>query len=188
MTNADINLVISATLARLAQERNEGQVGSEEGSLSPSAGSSQTGAPAGETGAKAGPAGNTQTKEGATGTQTGTQVPGKGGKEPQDLSSCLIQQAPFIGGFILLFYFLMIRPQKKQEAKRKELLGALKKGDKVITNSGIHGEIAEVREGSSTLVLKFGNDAGQRFKIERAAVTRIKGKDGTEPKEDTGAK
>ncbi|HIP29526.1 MAG TPA: preprotein translocase subunit YajC [Sulfurospirillum arcachonense] len=45
-----------------------------------------------------------------------------------------------------IFYFLVIRPQQKQAKTHKEMLGALKKGDKVITNGGLIGEVVKPEE------------------------------------------
>jgi len=42
-----------------------------------------------------------------------------------------------------IFYFLVIRPQQKQAKTHKEMIGALKKGDKVITNGGLIGEVVK---------------------------------------------
>ena len=47
---------------------------------------------------------------------------------------------------ILIFYFLMIRPQKKRDKEAKAMLAAMKKGDKVVTIGGIHGTIVMVKE------------------------------------------
>ena len=52
---------------------------------------------------------------------------------------------PMIAVFVI-FYFLLIRPQKKQQKQHKEMLLTLKKGDTVITNSGILGDIFTVEE------------------------------------------
>jgi preprotein translocase subunit YajC len=53
-----------------------------------------------------------------------------------------------MGGFIVIFYFLLIRPQRQQMKTRQELLSSIKVGDKVITTGGIYGEITEVKEKS----------------------------------------
>ena len=47
---------------------------------------------------------------------------------------------------ILIFYFLLIRPQQKQEKERQEMLSRLKKGDTVITSGGMIGTIASVQD------------------------------------------
>ncbi|MDP6424668.1 MAG: preprotein translocase subunit YajC [Planctomycetota bacterium] len=86
---------------------------------------------------------------------------------PQD---CL-QPALLFGGFLVLMYFLMIRPQQKQEKMRKAMLGAVKKGDAIVTSGGIHGQIAAIDE--KTVTIKFGAGDGQRLKLDRSAVARV---------------
>ncbi len=46
----------------------------------------------------------------------------------------------------LVFYFLIIRPQQKQQKEHKDMLSALQKGDKILTNGGIFGEVVKVEE------------------------------------------
>ena len=48
--------------------------------------------------------------------------------------------------FIAIFYFFLIRPQKKQQKKEAEFRAGLKKGDKVVTTGGIHGKVVEVKD------------------------------------------
>lgn len=55
----------------------------------------------------------------------------------------LVQFVPFILIFVL-FWFLIIRPQRKRDKDHQGMLNSLKAGDQVITRSGIYGEIAEV--------------------------------------------
>ena len=45
---------------------------------------------------------------------------------------------------VVIFYFLLWRPQKKQKKERSILLGSLKKGQKIVTIGGIYGEIVEL--------------------------------------------
>jgi len=54
---------------------------------------------------------------------------------------------PFVLIFVI-FYFLVVMPQKKQQKKLQEMLGSLQKGDRVITSSGIFGRVTEVRNDS----------------------------------------
>ncbi len=51
-----------------------------------------------------------------------------------------------IGGMFAVMYFIMIRPQQKQQKKHQELISALKKGDEVLLSSGIIGKIFAVDE------------------------------------------
>ncbi|MDU1169460.1 preprotein translocase subunit YajC [Veillonella parvula] len=45
---------------------------------------------------------------------------------------------------VVIFYFLLWRPQKKQQKERASLLGSLKKGQKIVTIGGVYGEIVEL--------------------------------------------
>ncbi|MFH0762500.1 MAG: preprotein translocase subunit YajC [Candidatus Omnitrophota bacterium] len=64
--------------------------------------------------------------------------------------------SPFMNLFPLIlifviFYFLLIRPQKAKEKEHKKMLGSLNKNDEVITSSGIHGTIINVKDNSVIL-------------------------------------
>ena len=51
----------------------------------------------------------------------------------------------------VIFYFLLYRPQKKEQHKRQEMLSSLKKGDKAVTIGGIHGVITALNDKIVTL-------------------------------------
>lgn len=51
----------------------------------------------------------------------------------------------------LIFYFLLYRPQKKEQTKRANMLNSLKKGDRVVTIGGIHGTIIAMTDKVITL-------------------------------------
>lgn len=85
-----------------------------------------------------------------------------------------------LGGVLLpiilmlgVFYFLLIRPQKKQERVRKEMLRDLQKNDKVVTIGGIHGVVASVRKEDEIVTLKVGESENVRLKFARSAISRI---------------
>ena len=52
----------------------------------------------------------------------------------------------FLGGFVLIFYFLLIRPQSKRRKEHQNLVGGLDKGDEVVTAGGIVGVINKVED------------------------------------------
>ncbi|MDT8369959.1 MAG: preprotein translocase subunit YajC [Longimicrobiales bacterium] len=56
-----------------------------------------------------------------------------------------------IGAFIAIFYFLLIRPQRKEQQRHQTMLKALVKGDEVITNGGIIGKIVRAEEDRLTV-------------------------------------
>jgi preprotein translocase subunit YajC len=74
-----------------------------------------------------------------------------------------------IGGIILVFYFLIIRPQNKKQKKVQQMLQALKKGDKAVTIGGIHGTITAVKE--QTVTLKI--DTNTKLEFSRSSISQI---------------
>ena len=70
--------------------------------------------------------------------------------------------------FGAIFYFMLIRPQRKRQAKMNELIGGLKRGDQVITAGGIHGEIDSIGEAAMVLVL----EDGAKIKIAKSSVVQ----------------
>ena len=53
--------------------------------------------------------------------------------------------------FIAIFYFILIRPQRKQQNEHKQLLASLQRGDKVVTSSGIVGEVVHIKDDEVTI-------------------------------------
>ena len=75
---------------------------------------------------------------------------------------------PLIFIFIIM-YFVMIRPQKKRQEQQQKLIAGLKTGDRVVTNAGIHGLIANVKE--STVLVKVADNV--KIEIDKSAVTNV---------------
>jgi preprotein translocase subunit YajC len=69
----------------------------------------------------------------------------EGSQAAQPQASAFGMLVPMIAVFVI-FYFMLIRPQKKQQEKHQKMITEIKKGDKVITSSGILGEIFSVEE------------------------------------------
>ena len=101
--------------------------------------------------------------------------------DPQMTSSLVMFAA-----IILIFYFLIIRPQKKREKETKDMLNALKKGDKVVSIGGIHGTVISVKE--NTVVVKVDDNA--RIEFTKSAISQVLNKESvkTSPKKDKKAK
>lgn len=81
----------------------------------------------------------------------------------------LISTLIMFGAIFLIFYFLIIRPQQKRAKERDKLLSNLEKGDKVVTNGGIHGIIAGLEE--KTALLQISDNT--KIKIDRSAITTV---------------
>lgn len=88
----------------------------------------------------------------------------------QQQPDCMGQMWIFIPMLVLL-WFLMIRPQQKQEKAHKALVAALKKGDSVVTNSGMHGTVVRITD--DTVVLKLDQEGKLRVTFDRSAVGRV---------------
>lgn len=77
-----------------------------------------------------------------------------------------IGQIIFFAGFILIFYFLIWRPQSKRAKEHKSLVGGLEKGDEVITGGGVAGKITKVSD--DFIVLEIADNV--EIKVQKAAV------------------
>ena len=75
----------------------------------------------------------------------------------------------WLGLMVALFYFMLIRPQKRREKERQALLGAVKTGDRVLFGGGFLGVVANVKE--KTLVVKIAD--GVKVEIVRGAVSQV---------------
>jgi preprotein translocase subunit YajC len=98
---------------------------------------------------------------------------GSGGGQGSSLSAFV----PLILMFAI-FYFLLIRPQQKKAKQHKAMLGAVKKGDKVITSGGLHGEITGMTDDAVTMEIA----PKVRVKVSRGAIAGVikKGEPGAE--------
>ena len=91
------------------------------------------------------------------------------GQTPQTMGSYL----PLIGYvvfFIAIFYFLAIRPQKKREKQQREMLAALKVGDKVTTIGGIIGKIQNIKD--DVVTIEVGSDK-TKIPFELSAIRNV---------------
>ena len=77
-----------------------------------------------------------------------------------------------IVAMIAIFYFMLIRPQRKRDKETKMMLESLKMGDKVMTHSGIYGKITQIKD--DTVIIETGATGNtSTIKIARTAINRI---------------
>ncbi|HEY5626848.1 MAG TPA: preprotein translocase subunit YajC [Nitrospira sp.] len=81
----------------------------------------------------------------------------------------ILSFVPFILIFVI-FYFLLILPQQKKQKQQKALLEALKKGDKVVTSSGIWGTVTNL--GKDTVTLQIADNT--KIKMQRDYIARLR--------------
>ena len=84
-------------------------------------------------------------------------------------SSALLTQVVFFAAIFAIFYFLLIRPQQRQKRDRELMLAKVKKGDRVVTSSGMHGTVAGLTE--HTVTLRVADQV--RLEFDRASIGRI---------------
>lgn len=71
----------------------------------------------------------------------------------------------------LFMYFTMIKPQKKEQNRVKQMLSELEPGDSVLTSSGFYGIVIDIDE--DTVIVEFGNNKNCRIPMQKAAITQI---------------
>ena len=70
-----------------------------------------------------------------------------------------------------LFYFMLYRPQKKQQQKAKAMLDTLEVGDSVLTSSGFYGVVIDITD--DTVIVEFGNNKNCRIPMQKAAIVQL---------------
>ncbi len=72
----------------------------------------------------------------------------------------------------LIMYLLLIRPQRKRQKEHERLLTELKKGDRVVTNSGMYATIFAINEDKGTIVLKLNDEVKVEF-LKTSIAARV---------------
>lgn len=71
----------------------------------------------------------------------------------------------------LVFYFMIYRPQKKQQKQQQALMSSLEIGDSILTTSGFYGVVIDVME--EVIIVEFGNNKNCRIPMKKTAVVEI---------------
>jgi preprotein translocase subunit YajC len=88
---------------------------------------------------------------------------------PQTPVNPILNLVPLALLFVI-FYFLIIRPQKKQESDRQKMISSLNKNDEVVTTGGIHGTVVTVKE--KTVIVRI--DENVKVEVEKNCVSFVK--------------
>ena len=94
---------------------------------------------------------------------------GGGGAAPADPKSQMMGLLPLVAMFAI-FYFLLIRPQQKRAKEHKAMLEALKKGDEVVTSSGMMGRVTALAD--DVVTVEVAPDV--KIKFQKSAVASVK--------------
>ena len=90
--------------------------------------------------------------------------------EPSAGGALLSTFIPMILLFVFM-YFIMIRPQQKEEKKKALMHSELAVGDTVLTTSGFYGTIIDISD--DTVIVEFGNNRNCRIPMQKAAVAMV---------------
>ena len=84
------------------------------------------------------------------------------------MSEGLSSQLPFLLLMLVVFFFFIILPGQRKQKKEKNFVSAMKKGDRIITKSGLHAKIMELNDKDNTCVVET---LAGKLKIERSAIS-----------------
>src|SRR6185369_6007918 len=85
--------------------------------------------------------------------------------------AAFVQPLILFGAMFAIFYFIVLRPQQRQKAERERMLAAVKKGDRVVTSSGMHGTVVGLAE--HTITLRVADQV--KLEFDRSAIGRVVG-------------
>ncbi|MBB3332462.1 preprotein translocase subunit YajC [Halomonas campaniensis] len=80
-------------------------------------------------------------------------------------------QIVMLVGFVLIFYFLLWRPQAKRAKQHKQLIGGLSKGDEIVIGGGVLGRITKVSDDSEFLTMEIAE--GTQISVQKNAVAAV---------------
>ncbi len=85
----------------------------------------------------------------------------------------LISMLTPIAMIMLLFYFLLLRPERQKQAQQRTMLEAIKKDDHVVTFSGIYGVVMNVQREADKVTLKIDENTGARLQVTLGSISRV---------------
>jgi preprotein translocase subunit YajC len=97
-----------------------------------------------------------------------------GGGDAVGPAALLPSLLPFIAIFVL-FYFLLIRPQKREQARRQEMLSGVQKNDRVITAGGIYGVVTNVDRDADEVTVRVDETTNTKLRLTLSSITRVMG-------------
>lgn len=83
----------------------------------------------------------------------------------------------------LLFYFMLLRPERKKRTDLAQLLDNLKKNDRVVTIGGIFGVVVNVQKGAEDVTIRIDDTNNTRLRVLRTAIARVISEEGSDQKD-----
>jgi preprotein translocase subunit YajC len=96
-----------------------------------------------------------------------------------DTTELLLKLLPFIA-IGVLFYFLMIRPQRREQSRRQTMLDAVQKNDHVVTIGGVYGVVTNVHREADEVTLKVDEATNTKLRVTLSSIARVIREENTE--------
>ena len=98
---------------------------------------------------------------------------GDGGaaKPPASGNEMIFQILTMVIPIGIIFYFLIIRPQRREAAKRQDMISAIKKNDRVVTIGGIYGVVTNVQADKGKITIRVDDNA--KLEMAQSAIARV---------------
>jgi preprotein translocase, YajC subunit len=90
-----------------------------------------------------------------------------GTAEAGSMWSMLIPMAAVMG----VMYFMMVRPQKKEQKRLLAMLNEMEVGDSIVTNGGFYGVVIDIAD--TDVIVEFGNNKNCRIPMKRSAIAEV---------------
>ena len=90
------------------------------------------------------------------------------GQQSPNMAMTIIMYVVLLGVF---FYFMLWRPQKKEQKKAQELQNSIQAGDSITTTSGFYGVVLDVVD--DTVIVEFGNNKNCRIPMMKSAIAAV---------------
>jgi preprotein translocase subunit YajC len=81
---------------------------------------------------------------------------------------------PFLAIFVI-FYFLLLRPQKKEQSRRRDMLAAIQKNDRVVTIGGIYGVVTNVNRDADEVTVRVDETTNTKLKMTLSSISQVLG-------------
>ncbi len=117
--------------------------------------------------------------------EAGGKAPPEGGNGGGGLGDALFGGIPWLPFVLIgvLFYFLLIRPDRRRRADMNKMLDNLKRNDRVVTIGGIIGTVVSVQQDTNDVTIRVDENTNARLRILRSAISRV-----IHDKDDAGVK
>jgi preprotein translocase subunit YajC len=96
-----------------------------------------------------------------------------GGDAATQQGSGLADMMPALAVIMVLFYFLILRPQKSKDRQFRSMVDNLKEKDHVVTIGGIHGVVTNVQREAGLVTIRVDESTGARIKVGTSAIAKV---------------